>query len=117
MISALAAITTRVELGTLVTPAGMRNPAHLGKIIAISLSTGEGRVYASGLRNPQGLTVARDGRVWETEHGPRGGDEVNLIREGGNYGWRCREGASSACSSPAQIGCCCRCPTSSAMTP
>ncbi|MCR6645547.1 MAG: PQQ-dependent sugar dehydrogenase [Terricaulis sp.] len=44
-------------------------------------------MYARGLRNPQGLLVARDGRIWESEHGPRGGDEVNLIRRGGNYGW------------------------------
>ena len=46
MISALAAITTRVELGTLVTPAGMRNPAHLGKIIATADNIAGGRVIA-----------------------------------------------------------------------
>ena len=46
MISGLAAITTRVELGTLVTPAGMRNPAHLGKIIATADNIAGGRVIA-----------------------------------------------------------------------
>jgi cytochrome c2 len=40
-----------------------------------------------GHRNTQGLTVAPDGRVWSTEHGPQGGDEVNRIVPGGNYGW------------------------------
>ena len=40
-----------------------------------------------GHRNPQGLAVARDGRIWESEHGPQGGDEVNLIAQGANYGW------------------------------
>lgn len=48
----------------------------------------EPTIYTYGHRNIQGL--ARDpesGRVWATEHGPRGGDEVNLITPGGNYGW------------------------------
>lgn len=59
----------------------------LGKIVKIDIRTGVSQIYAIGVRNPQGLTVAQDGRVWETEHGPQGGDEVNLIKEGGNYGW------------------------------
>ncbi len=67
--------------------APMDAETDLGKIVKIDLRTGQSRIYATGLRNPQGLTVARDGRVWETEHGPQGGDEVNLIREGANYGW------------------------------
>lgn len=44
-------------------------------------------VYSYGHRNPQGLAVARDGTVWLHEHGPRGGDEVNRIEPGRNYGW------------------------------
>ena len=40
-----------------------------------------------GHRTPQGLTFAPDGRLWEVEHGPRGGDELNLIEKGKNYGW------------------------------
>jgi len=59
----------------------------LGKIILIDLKTHTSRIYASGLRNPQGLTVTRSGEIWETEHGPQGGDEVNFIRDGANYGW------------------------------
>ena len=43
--------------------------------------------WASGLRNPYGLAFAPDGRLWETEMGPRGGDELNLIQPGRNYGW------------------------------
>jgi len=46
MISAVAAITERVEIGTLVTPVGMRNPAHLGKIIATVDNIAGGRVIA-----------------------------------------------------------------------
>ena len=46
MVSALAAITERVEIGTLVTPAGMRNPAHLGKTIASVDNIAGGRVIA-----------------------------------------------------------------------
>ncbi|MES1156683.1 MAG: PQQ-dependent sugar dehydrogenase [Alphaproteobacteria bacterium] len=67
--------------------AGQDDANDMGKIIAISISTHRHSTYARGLRNPQGLVVAKDGRVWETEHGPRGGDEVNLIRRGLNYGW------------------------------
>jgi aldose sugar dehydrogenase len=45
-------------------------------------------IWAYGVRNPQGLTVdPRDGALWETEHGPRGGDELNHIERGKNYGW------------------------------
>ena len=45
-------------------------------------------LYTYGHRNPQGLLVdPRDGTVWEHEHGPRGGDEINHIQAGLNYGW------------------------------
>ncbi len=45
-------------------------------------------IYTYGNRNPQGLAVHPEtGRVWETEHGPMGGDELNLVRPGLNYGW------------------------------
>ena len=43
--------------------------------------------WTLGHRNPYGLAFAPDGRLWETEMGPRGGDELNLILKGGNYGW------------------------------
>ena len=45
-------------------------------------------IFSYGHRNPQGLAVhPQTGRVWETEHGPMGGDELNLITPGLNYGW------------------------------
>ena len=45
-------------------------------------------VWTYGHRNPQGLVVdPASGRVYQHEHGPRGGDELNLLRPGGNYGW------------------------------
>ena len=45
-------------------------------------------IWALGVRNPQGLVYdAAAGRLWETEHGPRGGDELNIIRKGAHYGW------------------------------
>jgi glucose/arabinose dehydrogenase len=43
--------------------------------------------WSSGHRNPYGLTFDAQGRLWETEMGPRGGDELNLILPGRNYGW------------------------------
>ena len=45
-------------------------------------------IYALGFRNPDGLALnPATGDLWETEFGPRGGDEVNLIKKGANYGW------------------------------
>ncbi len=45
-------------------------------------------IYSFGHRNPQGLAFNPwTKELWETEHGPRGGDEVNIIRKGNNYGW------------------------------
>jgi aldose sugar dehydrogenase len=46
-----------------------------------------GAIWSHGHRNPQGLVQDLEGRLWDTEHGPRGGDEVNLIQKGANYGW------------------------------
>jgi len=43
--------------------------------------------WTTGHRTPYGLAFAPDGRLWEVEHGPRGGDELNLIEPGRNYGW------------------------------
>ena len=44
-------------------------------------------IWAYGIRSPQGFVLAPDGALWETEHGPRGGDELNRIQKGKNYGW------------------------------
>ncbi len=45
-------------------------------------------IYSLGHRSPQGLTMhPTTGAIWETEHGPLGGDEINIIRPGRNYGW------------------------------
>jgi glucose/arabinose dehydrogenase len=74
---------------------------HLGKVVRINTDGSApadnpfiGRagalpeIYSYGHRNPQGLLVdPRDGRVWEQEHGARGGDEINVLKPGANYGW------------------------------
>lgn len=44
-------------------------------------------VYALGIRAPLGLAFDRNGELWESENGPRGGDELNHIKAGRNYGW------------------------------
>lgn len=44
-------------------------------------------IWSYGHRNPLGLAFSPDGRLWELEHGPKGGDEINLIEPGENYGW------------------------------
>lgn len=44
-------------------------------------------IWSYGHRNPQGILVTADGRLLENEHGPAGGDEVNEIKKGANYGW------------------------------
>ncbi|QYJ08391.1 PQQ-dependent sugar dehydrogenase [Qipengyuania flava] len=44
-------------------------------------------IWSYGHRNPQGIILTEDGRVLENEHGPAGGDEINHITRGANYGW------------------------------
>jgi cytochrome c2 len=62
--------------------------AHMyGKVILIDVEKHSGRIYSKGHRNPQGLYIDKTGNIWESEHGPRGGDEINLVREGRDYGW------------------------------
>lgn len=58
-----------------------------GKTIAIHLASGESSVLTIGHRNQQGLLVDEDGIIWSTEHGPEGGDELNVLIQGGLYGW------------------------------
>lgn len=74
---------------------------HVGKILRIDrdgrppadnpfLRTAGARpeIYALGVRGPLGLARdPRDGMIWETENGPRGGDELNRLIKGANYGW------------------------------
>lgn len=51
-------------------------------------ATAPSTVWCYGLRNPQGLVYNPfTDQLWETEHGPMGGDELNLIQKGKNYGW------------------------------
>ena len=57
-----------------------------GKTIVIR-TDGSRALHTMGHRNPAGLTMDRDGNLWVTEHGPQGGDELNLLRLGANYGW------------------------------
>lgn len=57
-----------------------------GKVIELDLDDWEHRVFSAGHRNPQGLLVTRDA-IWSTEHGPHGGDELNLLVRGRDYGW------------------------------
>jgi glucose/arabinose dehydrogenase len=74
---------------------------HLGKIIHITADGAPApdnpflgkpgvlpEIWAYGTRSQEGLAFdPRTGRLWETEHGPRGGDELNIIEKGKNYGW------------------------------
>jgi glucose/arabinose dehydrogenase len=54
----------------------------------IGKSNAKPEIYAYGFRNPDGLSINPvTGDLWEAEFGPRGGDEINLIKPGGNYGW------------------------------
>lgn len=81
-------------------PLAQNTMAYLGKVLKI---TKDGRpapgnpfignskykpeIYSYGHRNPQGLAMDESGQLWEAEMGPKGGDEVNLIKPGKNYGW------------------------------
>lgn len=58
-----------------------------GKVIRISLEDGSAQHLSKGHRNTQGVTIDLQGQIWAVEHGVRGGDELNLVQEGRNYGW------------------------------
>lgn len=54
----------------------------------IDVANADPAIYSYGHRNPQGITIDRaTDRIWVSEHGPQGGDEINLLKAGGNYGW------------------------------
>ncbi len=61
--------------------------SHMGKFVRVAIETGEAEILTLGHRNPQGLARDGAGNLWSTEHGPEGGDELNLLEPGGNYGW------------------------------
>jgi aldose sugar dehydrogenase len=63
---------TATPVSTYTFPAGNQTPAE---------------TWASGVRTPYGLAFSPTGELWEVEHGPRGGDELNLVEKGKNYGW------------------------------
>ena len=67
-----------------------QNPKKsFGKIIRINKNF-ESNIYSIGHRNPQGLFLSSNKEIlFSTEHGPRGGDELNIIKENNNYGWPC----------------------------
>jgi len=61
-----------------------------GSVISIDKKTGNHKRYAWGFRGPSGLAVQETKlgkKIWLLDHGPRGGDELNLLKEGENYGW------------------------------
>jgi glucose/arabinose dehydrogenase len=70
-----------------------QNPqSNLGKIVRIDISDPHNagdivHTVSMGHRNILGLKFDDQGRLWSLEHGPAGGDELNLVREGANYGW------------------------------
>ncbi len=69
-------------------PASYWDPANsYGKTVLIDLENGRSRIFTFGHRNPQGLVITSDSQVWLTEHAARGGDELNRLVEGQNYGY------------------------------
>lgn len=61
--------------------------SSFGKVYEHDLATGRTKVKSTGHRNPQGLVLTRSGRLIDAEHGPEGGDELNIVKDGSNYGW------------------------------
>lgn len=90
-----------LTVGDRMQPISAQNPSQArGKVLRLNLDgstptdnphAAEGGISAetwtTGHRNPYGLAFAPDGRLWLHEMGPRGGDELNLIEPGRNYGW------------------------------
>jgi len=65
--------------------------AKTAKVVSIYTfpgpNTTPAETWASGFRTPYGLAFSPTGELWEVEHGPAGGDELNLVEKGKNYGW------------------------------
>ena len=62
-------------------------PKILGEVTLPGPNLTPSETWASGFRSPYGLAFSPDGKLWEAENGPMGGDELNLIEAGKNYGW------------------------------
>ncbi len=77
----------RQEEGDPARPPVVDPDSHVGKLIRIELASGKAEIVATGFRNPQGLARDAEGNLWLTEHGPQGGDELNLVIAGLDYGW------------------------------
>ncbi len=60
---------------------------NYGKILKINIVNKEYKIFSYGHRNPQGLYIDKNKKIFSTEHGPRGGDELNLVEQDNNYGW------------------------------
>ena len=60
---------------------------HIGKLVRVEIETGKAEILATGIRNSQGLARDGAGNLWATDHGPKGGDELNLLEPGADYGW------------------------------
>jgi aldose sugar dehydrogenase len=82
---------TGAETVTLISPPRDTEAAKTAAVVSTYTLPGPNltpaETWVTGLRTPYGLAFAPDGRLWELEHGPRGGDELNLIEPGKNYGW------------------------------
>ena len=81
-------------------PQAQQLNSHMGKILRITLDgeapkdnpfVGKGdakpEIWSVGHRNVQAATFDPEGRLWDVEHGAQGGDELNLVQKGKNYGW------------------------------
>lgn len=60
---------------------------ELAKLVRIDPVLGQSEIVAAGIRNAQGLARDHLGRIWMSEHAAQGGDEVNLLKPGADYGW------------------------------
>ena len=79
-------VSTASSNNNLLTSEAQNDESILGKILFVNSGNKDVAVISKGHRNPQGLAVQED-IILSTEHGPKGGDEINKIVFGSNYGW------------------------------
>ncbi len=78
---------TSIKINGKIVPASQNPNSSFGKIFKLNIKSRQIELISIGHRNVQGMAFTRTGELLSAEHGPQGGDEINLVVKGSNFGW------------------------------